>query len=160
MVSSFPCLPRFATVSPASGGIFGGLPESRGTAYQNIPVCLPRDGNGTGRWEVGKPLGCRELTGRFLGRTGRDGTGNDSWSAIGREIRRDNIRGIGPENSREIGREHSRESYEATEATRYSFTVRSAVCVQRHNCQLTLGSAGGAINLVYKGRPLYQGIRS
>ena len=54
LVSSFPCLPRFATVSPASGGIFGGLPESRGTVYQNVPLFTAGwewDGK-VGSWEA------------------------------------------------------------------------------------------------------------
>ena len=49
-----------------------------------VPVCLRRDGNGAGRWDAISLTGWDGAT-RFLGGTGRNGTGNDSRSGLGRE---------------------------------------------------------------------------
>ena len=54
------CAVRDGTDSPAAGGLF-----------EDLPVCLPRYGNGTGRQETIYLTG-RDGSARFLGGTGRD----------------------------------------------------------------------------------------
>ena len=77
--------------------------SSRATVQENVPVCLPRDGNGTGRREAIWLTG-RDGSQRFLG------TGSWNGSGRGREIGRVHSREIGRKHSREINREHGRES--------------------------------------------------
>lgn len=54
--------------------------SSRATVREMVPVCLPRDGNGTGKWKAIR-FTRRDGSARFLG-------GTESWngSVIGREI--------------------------------------------------------------------------
>ena len=71
---------------------------------EKVPVCLPRDGNGTGTREAIRLTG-RDGSPQFLG-------GKGSWNGSGtvREIGRLHSREISREHNREIGREHCRES--------------------------------------------------
>ena len=90
---------RYGTVPdlPAASG--KKLGSSRGTVWEKVPVCLSRDGTGTGRWEAVWLTG-RDGSTRFLVGTGRDHSTRTC---------RVHSREIGREQSREIGREHSRD---------------------------------------------------
>ena len=94
MVSKAPVGTGWQPLAPAAqADFFLSLPERR--YGKRFPfVCLPRDGNGTGRRED-IWLTERDGSPRYLGGTGQDGTG--SWNGSG--------------TVRETGREHSRESY-------------------------------------------------
>ena len=90
----------------------------------NIPVCLPRDGNGTARWEAIWVTG-RDESPRFLG-----GTGSWNRSGTGREIGREHGREIDPEHSWENGRELSRENglEHSWKIGRERSRVRAGIC--------------------------------
>ena len=74
--------------------------------WETVPVCLPRDGNGTGRraaiWLTG-----RDGSPRFVGEMGEDhGTGREQ---VGKSVGHIVAVKLGREHSQEIGRERSRE---------------------------------------------------
>ena len=95
--------------------------------WENVPVCLPWDGNGTGIWEViwlngrdGSPRFCggTKVHGCFAGRdhgTGREQVGKLVGNIVGKSVmnivdnRSEHNRKNGRENGREIGPERSRD---------------------------------------------------
>ena len=72
---------RGGTVSPAAGGNI--LGSSHGTVREKVPVCSPRDGNGTGTWVVIRTTR-RDGSTRFVGGAGRDGIGERVGNAVGK----------------------------------------------------------------------------
>ena len=87
-------VPLYVNVLPAAGG--GKKRVYRETVWEKVLVCLPRDGNETGRWEATWLTG-RDGTTRFLGGTGRDGIGKRVGNILGKSV--GNILGKSVENT-------------------------------------------------------------
>ena len=73
---------REGNVFPAAGGKKNRLPEGR--YGKKVPGCLPRDGNGTGRWEAIWLMGWYGNTRFFSGHgTGREMVGERVGKSVG-----------------------------------------------------------------------------